>query len=167
MRSKTFLTIALTTLLAACGGSESPNTNVANNATANSNAAAPAANVERLEPTPAPVAQTTNDAPTLAPVVHAYYGALKKKDAAAVRQVMSQGFIQSAEGDMKEAGQKDLITYLTEFDKLPADKMEVRNEQISGNRGTAELKGGSYATWAKIVFVDEGGTWKITNEVPR
>ena len=166
MRSQTFLIIAFAALLAACGGSEGPNINMANNSTVNTNGSSPA-NSGKLEPTPAPVAQTANDAPTLAPVVHAYYGALKKKDGGAVRQVMSQGFIQSAEGDMKESGQKDLITYLTEFDKLPADKMEVRNEQISGNRGTAEVKGGSYSTWAKLVFVNEGGSWKITNEVPR
>lgn len=154
--------------LAACGGSES-NGNANNATSANSNT--PAVNTAPantgLETSKTPPAATTNDAPTLAPVVHAYYDALKKKDAAGARKVMSQGFIQSAEKGMEEEGDTDLIPYLTKYDKLPQNRMEVRNEQISGNRATAELKGGSYNDWVKIVFINEGGAWKITNEIPR
>ena len=160
--------IVLGILTIGCG--DSSTTNNAGNANAgNTNAAntnlAQANSI--LEPTKAPVATTTNDAPTLAPVVHAYYDALKRKDAGAVRKVMSLGFLQSTENDMKEEGKSDIIVALTEFDKLPPNKMEVRNEQITGNRGTAQLKGGSYIDWTTFVFVNEGGTWKISNEIAR
>lgn len=160
--------IALAVVIVGCGDSSTTN-NAANTNAANTNAAATntvAAN-SALEPAKAPVAATTNDAPTLAPVVHAYYDALKRKDAAAVRKVMSQGFLQSTESDMQEEGKSDIIVALTEFDKLPQNKMEVRNEQITGNRGTAELKGGSYIDWTKFVFVNEGGAWKISNEISK
>ena len=145
-------------------GETATNTSNLNANVANANAKTP---VPGLNTTKTPEAATTNNAPTLSPVVHAYYDALKRKDAAAVRKVMAEGFISSTEEGMKEEKKTDLIAFLTEFDKLPADKMEVRNEQISGAKGTAELKGGSYGDWVKFVFRNEGGTWKITNEIDR
>ena len=160
--------IVLGVVLVGCGDpSTTGNTGNTNTANANTAGTNTAAVNSVLEPTKAPVAATTNDAPTLAPVVHAYYDALKRKDAAGVRKVMSQGFLQSTESDMQEEGKSDIIVALTEFDKLPQNKMEVRNEQISGNRGTAELKGGSYIDWTKFVFLNEGGAWKISNEISK
>lgn len=157
----TFASIVMT----ACGGSESDSNT--SNANSKPQAANTAAANTGLEGSKTPAAATANDAPTLAPVVHAYYDALKKKDATGAKKVMSQGFVQSAEKEMQEEGDKDLVVYLTKFDKLPENRMEVRNEQISGNRATAELKGGSYTDWVKITFINEGGAWKITNEIPK
>ena len=169
MQLKTFLFLILVGALgmAGCGGTGT-STNVSNaNATlTNANAATPAAN-SVLEPTKKPETATTNEAPTLGPVVNAYYDALKKKDAAAVKKVMAQAFVQSIEADMKDDKKTDLVAYLTEYDKLPDGKMEVRNEQIDGSKGVAEVKGGSYANWTKVSFLNEGGVWKISNEVPR
>lgn len=159
------LVIALVVVAAGCGGSDTPanisNTNAVNTTTTNTVANS------ALQPTKAPEVPTTNNAPTLAPVVHAYYDALKAKDAAAVKKVMAQEFLKSTETAMADEKKTDIITFLTEFDKLPEPKMEVRNEQITGNRGVAEVKGGSYVGWAKIVFLNEGGAWKISNEVAR
>ena len=148
-----------------CGGGDTA-TNAPNANSSNANSAQTPAN-NALDTVKKPEAATTNDAPTIAPVVHAYYDALKKKDAAAVRKVMERGFLETTEKEMKAEGKTDIIAYLTEFDELPEGKMQVRNEQISGNRATAELKGGSYGDWVKIVFVNEGGAWKISNEIPR
>ena len=163
-----FAVLSLAVVIAGCGDSSTMsntgNTNVANTNGAGTNTGAVNS---VLEPTKAPVAATTNDAPTLGPVVHAYYDALKRKDAAAVRKVMSQGFLQSTESDMQAEGKSDIIVALTEFDKLPQNKMEVRNEQISGTRGTAQVKGGSYIDWTPMVFINEGGGWKISNEFTR
>jgi hypothetical protein len=163
-----FLTLLAGLMLTAagCSGSET-SVNVANGNTANTtNANKPAVNAG-LETTKKPEAETTNDAPTLGPVVHAYYNALKKRDEAAARKVMAQEFLKSTQDDMKAEKKTDFIAFLTEFDKIPEPKMEVRNEQINGNRGVAELKGGSYGNWTKIVFKNEGGVWKISNEVDR
>ncbi len=48
----------------------------------------------------------TNNAPTISPVVKAYYEALKNKDEAALRKVFSQDTLKSLEADMKEENQK-------------------------------------------------------------
>jgi len=166
MRFKTTLVISIIAIgfaMAGCGGSE-PTANVTNsNVVANTNTAPPSN--AGLETNKKPEAVTTNDAPTLAPVVHAYYDALKKKDSAGVRSVMEREFLQSTEADMKAEKKIDIIAFLTEFDKLPENKMEVRNERITGTTGVAEVKGGSYAGWRPIVFINEGGKWKISNRV--
>jgi hypothetical protein len=162
MRSTTFFLLLVAALVAAgCGGPETPkNANVA----ANANATSPGANSD-LGATKAPEAPTTNDAPTLGPVINAYYDALRNKDAAGVRKVMESEFLKGVEADMKDEKKKDIVAFLTEFDKLPSPKMEARNEQIAGNKGTAEVKGGSYVNWTKVVFVKEDGAWKVSNEV--
>lgn len=168
MRTKIiFLTIvAFVITIAGCGGSE--NSNVGNANSGNINAAKPANNANTgLETTKKPESATTNDAPTLAPIVNAYYDALRKKDAAGAKRVMSAEFITSTETGMKGEKKTDFIAFLTEFDKIPEGKMEVRNEQINGNKATAEVKGGTYIDWTKLIFANEGGAWKITNEVPR
>ena len=167
MQSKTLLTFVIAAIfgMAGCGGTDTA-TNVSNTNLPNANAPMPATN-SALETTKKPEVATANNAPTFGPVVNAYYDGLKKKDAPAVRRVMAEGFIRSIETDMKDDKKTDLVAFLSEFDKLPEGKMDVRNEQIDGNKGVAEVKGGSYATWTKISFVNEGGTWKISNEVPR
>ncbi len=153
--------------MAGCGGTDIT-TNVANtNANVANTNGAPASGNSALEPTRKVEEVTTNDAPTLAPVVHAYYDGLKKKDAAGVRKIMAQTFVEQTEAGMKDENKTDFVGFLTEYDKLPENKMEVRNEQLTGNKGVAEIKGGTYMNWTKIVFVNEGGAWKISNEVPR
>lgn len=168
MQFKIFLTLLITfaAIMAGCGGTEVTTTNVATTNVANTDVAPPVGNTG-LDPVKKPEAVTTNAAPTLAPVVHAYYDGLKKKDAGGVRKVMAQGFVQETEAGMKDENKTDFIAFLTEYDKLPEGKMDVRNEQITGNKGVAEIKGGTYTNWTKIVFLNEGGAWKISNEVPR
>lgn len=166
MRSNFLFTVVIVCCIAAagCGGSE-PTANGSNSNSAN--AASQPASGEVLETTKKPEAATSNNAPTLAPVVHAYYDALRTKDAAAVRKIMAADFLRTTEADMKAENRTDIVAFLTEFDKLPENKMEVRNEQITGNRGVAQVKGGVYSDWANLVFVNEGGGWKISNEFAR
>ncbi|HKP70659.1 MAG TPA: hypothetical protein VJV05_15335 [Pyrinomonadaceae bacterium] len=167
MRNTTLGFILLVAIfVAACGdGGSTPNTNTSNaNVTSNANATANDSNA--LGTTKAPEAPTTNDAPTLGPSINAYYDALKRKDAAGVKKVMESQFLKSVESDMKDEKKTDIVAFLSEFDKLPEGKMEVRNETISGNKGTAEVKGGSYVNWTKVVFVKEDNVWKVSNEVP-
>jgi len=158
------LMLFVAALSVACGGTS--NTTNTSNGNAVSNTNSTASNSNALETTKAPEAPTTNDAPTLGPVINAYYDALKRKDAAGVKKVMESQFLKSIESDMKDEKKTDIVAFMTEFDKLPEGKMEARNEQISGNKGTAEVKGGSYANWTKVVFVKEDGAWKVSNEVP-
>jgi len=167
--SISLLAVALTA--AACSGSEAPannsvpknintaNTNVANstNTTASNNP---------LETQKKPEVATTNAAPTLAPVVQAYYDALKKKDDAAIRNVLASDWVKKLDAEMKAEKKKNLAEYMAETDMVPEKPVEVRNEKIEGNRAVAEVKGGTYVNWSAIAFVNEGGQWKLTNESP-
>ena len=170
MRSKIFLPLLITAAIAAagCGDAGTSTNTVSNTNLPNTNAPMPATNSAALEPARKPETATTNNAPTLSPVINGYYDALKKKDAAAVRNVMAEDFLRSTEADMKKENKSDLVAFLTEFDTLPEGRMEVRNEQINGNRGTAIVKGGAYVgNGIVMVFKNEGGTWKVSNEVSK
>jgi hypothetical protein len=147
--------------LTACPSNPEPlkdnatNINAANNAVNN-----PATNANSpFNTTKKPVAETTNNAPTLAPVVQAYYDALKKKDDAAIRKILSAEFIKSLEADMKEEKKTSLTAFIAELDKVPEKPVEVRNEKINGNDGV-------YVNWTPIAFVKEDGAWKMSNKNP-
>ena len=163
-----FITLlAFTTLLIGCGG-PAPNTNVANTANVNSpnnNVSSPNSNGP-LGTTTKPVGDKVNDAPTLKPVVDAYYDAIAKKDDAAIRKVLSAPFIKTLEADMKSEKKTNLASFIGETDKVPEGGMQVRNEKITGDEGTAELKGGTYLNWTGFGFVKENGVWKFSNKNP-
>ena len=42
----------------------------------------------------------------------------------------------------------------------------MRNEQIEGNTGVAEVRTEGMPNGARIKFVKENGEWKVTNESP-
>jgi hypothetical protein len=151
--------LTFTIFLTGCPAPQPPNANV--NGTNN---AAPNANKSELVPKTKEEAPTTNDAPTIAPVVHAYYDALKKKDDAALRKVLTAEFIKSLEEDMKAEKKKSLAAFVAETEKIPEKQVEVRNEIINGDKASAEIKGGTYINWTKFNFIKENGEWKRTNK---
>jgi len=159
-----FITLFFTIFLIGCSTAETP-TNTTNTKAANTNAATAGAD-NPLNTTKTPEAATTNNAPTLAPVVQNYYEALKKKDDAALRRIFSQATLKTFEADMKSEKKKSLAEYLTESEPAPDTPFTVRNEQIQGEAATAEMRGGSYPNGIKIKFVKENGEWKMTNESP-
>ena len=160
--------ISIITILAifmiGCGGSATQG-NTSNTAAANTNTAAPATN-SGITTTKKTEAATTNDAPTIAPVVRAYYEALKKKDDAGVKAVMSQEFLKSVQADMKEEKRTDLAGFMGEYEKMPEKTIEVRNEVINGDKAVAEIKGGTYVNWTPFAFIKENGAWKFTGGSP-
>jgi hypothetical protein len=155
-----FITIFVFSILAvACGGTE-PN---ANSTKPNANVPVVNNNSVVFNPTPKPVGETLNDAPTLGPVVRAYYEALKKKDDALLKTILSRPFIKEIEEGMRDEKKTGMAAYMAETDQIPEKGIEVRNEKIEGDRGSAELKGGTYVGWSSIPFVKEDGKWKLTN----
>ncbi len=153
------LFFALTIFIAACGGGTTPpNANGGNTASPNSNGANAVAVT-----TPTPEA-TTNNAPTLTPVFKAYCEAMTKKDEAALRKVYSSDTIKDFEEQMKEDKIKSLMKFLE--DDQVGKLCEVRNEQIKGDEAVAEIRADSYPNGIKVVFVKEGGEWKLTNRSP-
>jgi uncharacterized protein YfaS (alpha-2-macroglobulin family) len=152
-------------LMIACSSGPSTNTanapvNVANTTSATANANNP------LATSKTPEAATSNGAPTLTPVVQAYFDALKKKDDAAVQKLISNDYLKKTEADMKSEKKTGLASYLAEYDGIADKPVEVRNERIEGDKAVAEIKAGNYVNWTKFAFVKEGGTWKFSNESP-
>lgn len=155
-------------IFAACGGpaaNTNSNANVGSNNTAANSTNSANTNVVANSPagtTVKPVGDKINDAPTLAPVVHAYYDALRTKNSAALKDVCSAAYLARNLQAMKEDGGKDLATYMADFDNIPEKPMEVRNERIDGNRATVEILGGDYGKWTPFEMVKEDGKWKFT-----
>lgn len=142
--------------LSGCGGSTTVNSNTANANTANTTANNP---LDTIKATPE---VTVNDAPTLAPVFKAYCEAMARKDEAAIRKMYSQDTIKFFEQQMKEDKIKSLVTFL-ENDKVSPKLCEIRNEQINGDKATAEIRAESYPNGIRVEFVKENGEWKLTN----
>jgi len=162
---RTFILLFLTSFLIGCGAAENSNVAVVNTKPASANIA-PGNSSNPLATAKTPEISTTNNAPTLAPVVQRYYEALKAKDDAALRKIYSQATLKSLEADMKDEKQTSLVKFITELEPVPDAAFTVRNEQLQGDTGIAEMRGGSYPNGIKIKFVKESGEWKMTNESP-
>ncbi len=174
MRFYIFL-LTITLFFTACGGgNETPknnantpkptNGNVATNGT-NANPS-PTTTPNNNGTTPKVEAPKVNDAQTLASVVKAYGEALKTKNDAALRKVLSASTVKGWEDEMKSEGKTKLAEYIASTEYVEGKPYEVRNEEVKGDEATAEVKGGSFGVWSKIKFVKENGEWKMTDESP-
>ena len=156
---------AAAALLSACGGAtETTNTNsTAANANANR-----LANANRVDPIAAQTATpeaTTNKAPTLNPIYKAYCAAWEKKDEKALRSIYSSDTIKDFERQMKEDNVRSLSEFLAE-DNASTSLCEARNEKITGDTASAEVRTKGYPNGITVVFVKENGEWKLTNRRP-
>jgi hypothetical protein len=66
---------------------------------------------------------------------------------------------------MKAENIKTLVKFL-EDDLVTAKLCEVRNEQITGDTATAEIRFETYPNGIKVLFKKENGEWKLTNQAP-
>jgi hypothetical protein len=164
--------IGLSILASGCGSSPANNTgnaakaNTANTAGPTNSTTSPANVDSAVATTTKPEAATENAAPTITPVVRAYYDALKRKDDAALQAVLSAAFIKSVQDDMKAEKKTGMAAYLAQYDTIPEKPVEVRNERIEGDKAVAELKGGAYIKWTAFSFIKENGSWKFTGGSP-
>ena len=90
---------------------------------------------------------------------------MEKKDEAALRKVFSTETLQYFAGEMKEDNVKTLVDLLSD-EQVSSDLCEVRNEQINGDTGVAEVRTKGYPNGLKLVFVKENGEWKLTTKSP-
>lgn len=158
-----FITIAILAIgSAGCGGSTAnTNTSVANSNSAAANANGP------LSTTKKPESETTNNAPTISPVVTAYYEALKRKDDAELKNVLSNDYLRSIQEDMRADHKSGSIAaYLAESEPAGDTLPEARNEKITGEKAIAEVRGGTLKVWTPFEFINEGGKWKYTGQSP-
>lgn len=148
----------------ACGNTPAPNANAAKPNTNAANVAvtspdSPVATNKKVE------VATSNNAPTIGPVVQAYYDALKKKNDTALQNLLSAAYLKKVQADMKAERKTGMAAYLAETD-LTDPPIEVRNERIEGDKALAEIKGGAYVNWTPFIFANEGGKWKFTGASP-
>jgi hypothetical protein len=90
----------------------------------------------------------------------AFYEAAKAKDVAGIKATMSKGSLDMMESFAKMQN-KSLDDALKEPNSTPPPgNFESRNEVISGDTATVEVKD-EKGNWEKIPFVKEDGKWKI------
>ena len=149
--------LSVATFLSACGGNApSPNT-TANGPTNATNAA------ETTKKTPEP---TTNNAPTLSPVLRAYCDAWVKNDEAALRKIYSADTLRQFEEEMKEEKTKSLIKSLESAERVSGEPCELTNETITGDKAFARMRTNKYPNGLSLEFVKENGEWKMTTRSP-
>lgn len=155
-----------TMFLSGCATAETPvnkGNSKANTADANKNVSLSNTDDNPLATTKAPEAATSNNAPTLAPVVANYYAALQKKDEAGAKKSLSQSAISYWQAEMKSEKSTSLLAILEDNESPVEEQREVRNEKIEGDTAVAEMKGGSLGVWTAIKFIKENGEWKFAS----
>ncbi|MDQ3088617.1 MAG: hypothetical protein M3Q78_08475 [Acidobacteriota bacterium] len=157
-----FTTILISTFFLSGCTSSTDTTNSTNTPNKNTNVATVNTN-NPLETTKKPEAATTNNAPTLTPVVEGYYAALLKKDEAGAKKFLSNSAIKYWEEEMKSEDLPTLLAILEDNEAPVEVKREVRNEKITGETAVAEIRGGSLGVWTPIAFVKENGEWKFAS----
>ncbi len=168
MRFYIFL-LTVTLFFTACGGNtEAPKNNVNTTKQTNSNVNVTTNGTNTPQPAPPTKVEAPklNEAQTLAAVVTGYGEALKTKNDAALKKVLSASTIQGWEKEMKSEGKTKLAEYIASSEYVEGKPYEVRNEEVKGDEAVAEIKGGSFGVWEKIKFVKENGEWKMTDESP-
>ena len=91
-----------------------------------------------------------------------FFEASKKKDAAAMKKSLSKGTLDMFDKLAKEQN-KSTDDMLKEVDKDDKDEKlpETRNEKITGDTATLEVKNDKTGKWDTLPFVKENGEWKI------
>ena len=94
----------------------------------------------------------------------AFYEASKKKDVAAMKKSLSKGSLDMFDKLAKAQNKTtdDMLKDIDKDDKDKAEKMpETRNEKITGDSATLEVKNDKTDKWDTLPFVKENGEWKI------
>jgi hypothetical protein len=93
-----------------------------------------------------------------------YIKAIKQKDTAAMKTLLSDSTIKMDEQEAKAQGISvdDVVkreTLFTESQK----SVEYRDEKIDGEKATLQVKN-SFGSWETVPFVREDGVWKIDKQ---
>lgn len=94
-----------------------------------------------------------------------FFNAIKQKDKAAFKSLMSKEsmeILQAAAEEKKVTLDGLLDTQFFPNTQLP-EKCEQRNEKITGDKATTEMKD-EKGEWSPMAFVKEDGVWKVSLE---
>ena len=91
----------------------------------------------------------------------AYHIAIKKKDIAMLKQLLSKDSLQ-LHNDQAQAQNTSTDEIILRETLFPAEQrvFNFRNEIIEGDKATVEVQN-DFGSWDMIYFVKEGGLWKI------
>jgi hypothetical protein len=92
----------------------------------------------------------------------AFFEASQKSDVAGMKKALSKGTVDMFDKLAKEQNKStdDMLKDLHKDDK--AEKIpETRNEKITGDTATLEVKNEKSGQWDTLPFVKENGEWKI------
>lgn len=158
--SITFLISAL--FLTACSSSQPTNTatNSAVNSTANSTTSTNKATVNTAQSAPPKViAQSPTDA------MKALNEASKTNDAAAIKGLVSKGTLALLEKNAQEKN-TTVDELLQRDESMPFEDIpEMRNEKITGDKATLEIKNTLSGQYSTVPFVKEDGSWRIAFDI--
>lgn len=93
-----------------------------------------------------------------------YTQAIKKKDTATMKRLLSAGSIKMAEQEAKaqNVALDEIIQRETLFNPSQ-NRVEFRNEKIDADKASIEMKN-SLGMWNTVPFVREEGAWKIDKQ---
>ena len=93
----------------------------------------------------------------------AFYEASKKKDAAAMKKTLSKGTVDMFDKLAKAQNKTtdEMLKDIDKDDKTPEKIPETRNEKITGDTATLEVKNDKTDKWDTLPFVKENDEWKI------
>lgn len=96
--------------------------------------------------------------------LEAYTQAIKKKDTATMKRLLSAGSIKMAEQEAKaqNVALDEIIKRETLFN-AEQTTVKFRNEKIDGDKATIEMMN-SFDVWNTVPFVREEGVWKIDKQ---
>ena len=94
-----------------------------------------------------------------------FFNSMKNKDKAAFKSLMTKDSVEILEAAASE--KKMTLDDLLDKQFFPNTPMpatfEQRNEKITGDRATTEMKDDK-GEWSPMTFVKEGGAWKVSLE---
>jgi uncharacterized lipoprotein YehR (DUF1307 family) len=140
---------------AACGG--------ASTETTKNNAANTAPATQTRTETATKTAVVKQSTPTEAG--ESFYNAVKAKDKAAFRQLMSKDSMEilNAAASEKKMTMDDLLDKEFFVNAAMPAGLEQRGEKITGDKATTEMKDDK-GEWSPMTFVKEAGAWKVSLE---
>jgi len=116
---------------------------------------------EESKPNQTQTKEESNDSPIS--VLKTFTDAKNNKDAETMKQTLSKGTLETIGGVAKGNG-TTLDEFLKRGNTTPLNKPEMpetRNEKISGETATVEIKRSGADQWRTLTFIKEDNKWKM------
>jgi hypothetical protein len=92
-----------------------------------------------------------------AAAMKAYYEAAKKKDFAALKNLLSDEYVK----ELSKSGLPFERVMALAVERVPPAMPEIRAEKLTGERATLEVLNHETKRWETVAFVRQRGMWKL------